>query len=274
MWSWPKIFSRPPSLPRLVARPSRSRYPLFHVAPPVGRLNDPNGLIEVGGTYHAFFQYTPEHPRKLVYWGHATSRDLTRWDYHAPAILPDARQDLTARTRAPPSTPGTTSSCGTPATTRTPRRGSARLPSASSPRPTWSTLRSRCPRSSPASPRATPLTSATRRCGAMWTDPIGCCSAFNARTSRVRLCSTAPRTCARGSARGRCPSRTPTARSMRSVTCGSVPTWCASSTRRLTSARRPHHLPAGHLAGARGFRERLPVHRHRRRARGHRAARG
>ena len=68
-------------------------YPLFHVAPPVGRLNDPNGLIEVGGTYHAFFQYTPEHPRKLVYWGHATSRDLTRWDYHAPAILPDTHQD-------------------------------------------------------------------------------------------------------------------------------------------------------------------------------------
>lgn len=52
-------------------------YPLFHVAPPVGRLNDPNGLIEVGGTYHAFFQYTPQHPRKLVYWGHATSTDLT-----------------------------------------------------------------------------------------------------------------------------------------------------------------------------------------------------
>ena len=68
-------------------------YPLFHVAPPVGRLNDPNGLIEVGGTYHAFFQYTPEHPRKLVYWGHATSRDLTCWDYHAPAILPDTHQD-------------------------------------------------------------------------------------------------------------------------------------------------------------------------------------
>ena len=68
-------------------------YPLFHVAPPVGRLNDPNGLIEVGGTYHAFFQYTPQHPRKLVYWGHATSADLTHWDYHAPAILPDTRQD-------------------------------------------------------------------------------------------------------------------------------------------------------------------------------------
>ena len=76
---------------------SRARHdpdhPLFHVAPPVGRLNDPNGLIEINGTYHVFFQYTPEHPRKLVYWGHASSRDLLRWDYHPPAILPDARQD-------------------------------------------------------------------------------------------------------------------------------------------------------------------------------------
>ena len=73
--------------------PQDPDYPLFHVAPPVGRLNDPNGLIEVGGTYHAFFQYTPEHPRRLVYWGHATSRDLTRWYYQAPAILPDTHQD-------------------------------------------------------------------------------------------------------------------------------------------------------------------------------------
>ena len=30
--------------------PQDPDYPLFHVAPPVGRLNDPNGLIEIGGT--------------------------------------------------------------------------------------------------------------------------------------------------------------------------------------------------------------------------------
>ena len=68
-------------------------HPLFHVAPPVGRLNDPNGLIVDSGTYHAFFQYTPEHPRKLVYWGHARSTDLVHWTYLPPAILPDSRQD-------------------------------------------------------------------------------------------------------------------------------------------------------------------------------------
>ncbi len=64
-------------------------YPQFHVAPPVGRLNDPNGLIKVDDTYHAFFQYTPEHPKKLVYWGHAMSKNLVNWEYLEPAILPE-----------------------------------------------------------------------------------------------------------------------------------------------------------------------------------------
>ena len=42
-------------------------YPLVHLAPPVGRLNDPNGLLVDGGTYHAFYQLSPFHPhRKLV----------------------------------------------------------------------------------------------------------------------------------------------------------------------------------------------------------------
>ncbi len=68
-------------------------YPTFHVAPPVGRLNDPNGLIVDGDTYHAFYQYTPHHPRRLVYWGHATSPDLVNWTQHAPAIAPDCHQD-------------------------------------------------------------------------------------------------------------------------------------------------------------------------------------
>lgn len=67
--------------------------PAFHVAPLVGRLNDPNGLIVDGEDYHAFFQYAPEHPLKFVYWGHAVSKDLVHWDYRAPAILPDSHQD-------------------------------------------------------------------------------------------------------------------------------------------------------------------------------------
>ncbi|SPT54003.1 Sucrose-6-phosphate hydrolase [Actinomyces bovis] len=70
-------------------------YPSYHLAPPVGRLNDPNGLLVDGSTYHAFFQFTPFHPeRKLVYWGHATSTDLLTWRHHDPAVAPDSPYDL------------------------------------------------------------------------------------------------------------------------------------------------------------------------------------
>lgn len=69
-------------------------YPAIHLAPPVGRLNDPNGLLIDGDTAHAFYQFTPMHPtRRLVFWGHASSRDLTHWEQHEPAIIPDSFYD-------------------------------------------------------------------------------------------------------------------------------------------------------------------------------------
>ena len=69
-------------------------YPHFHVVPPVGRLNDPNGLLVDRGTYHAFYQFSPFHPhRKLVYWGHSSSTDLLHWRHHEPAIIPDSFYD-------------------------------------------------------------------------------------------------------------------------------------------------------------------------------------
>ena len=64
-------------------------YPRFHVAPPVGRLNDPNGLVVIDGVYHVFYQFGPFFPReKAIYWGHASSTDLVSWNVHAPAIPP------------------------------------------------------------------------------------------------------------------------------------------------------------------------------------------
>jgi beta-fructofuranosidase len=64
-------------------------YPRFHVAPPVGRLNDPNGLVVIDGVYHVFYQFGPFFPReKAIYWGHASSTDLVDWRTHAPAIPP------------------------------------------------------------------------------------------------------------------------------------------------------------------------------------------
>lgn len=63
--------------------------PLFHLSPPRGRLNDPNGLLVRDGVFHAFFQWAPDFPaRRAIGWGHATSRDLLRWEYLPAAIEP------------------------------------------------------------------------------------------------------------------------------------------------------------------------------------------
>ncbi len=53
----------------------------FHLMPPVGWLNDPNGLCQLGGTYHVFHQYSPDWPAPDAPrgWGHFTSEDLIHW---------------------------------------------------------------------------------------------------------------------------------------------------------------------------------------------------
>lgn len=63
-------------------------YPVLHLAPPVGRLNDPNGLFYDKGIYHAFYQYAPTHPEHQVFWRHATSTDLLYWQDDKSAIDP------------------------------------------------------------------------------------------------------------------------------------------------------------------------------------------
>ena len=65
----------------------------FHLMPPVGWLNDPNGLCQLGGTYHVFHQYSPDWPAPDAPrgWGHFTSDDLVHWRSggRAFAIAPD-----------------------------------------------------------------------------------------------------------------------------------------------------------------------------------------
>ena len=73
--------------------PDRWR-PAFHVAPPVGWLNDPNGLCQKDGVYHAFFQMAPFEPRGgLKFWGHSVSRDLIHWEFKGVPMLPDQPYD-------------------------------------------------------------------------------------------------------------------------------------------------------------------------------------
>lgn len=62
----------------------------LHLMPPVGWLNDPNGLCQFRGLYHAFFQYSPFDAQGGVkMWGHFTSRDMLEWNYQGVALWPD-----------------------------------------------------------------------------------------------------------------------------------------------------------------------------------------
>lgn len=62
----------------------------FHLMPPTGWLNDPNGLCEFNGEYHVFFQYTPDNPEGgMKYWGHYLSKNLVEWEYAGIALSPE-----------------------------------------------------------------------------------------------------------------------------------------------------------------------------------------
>jgi sucrose-6-phosphate hydrolase SacC (GH32 family) len=53
-------------------------------------MNEPNGLIKIGSTWHLFFQHNPTgNFWGNLAWGHATSTDLVSWD-HKPIAIPSA----------------------------------------------------------------------------------------------------------------------------------------------------------------------------------------
>ncbi|MDD3415439.1 MAG: glycoside hydrolase family 32 protein [Lachnospiraceae bacterium] len=62
----------------------------FHLMPPQGWLNDPNGLCYFQGKYHVFFQYSPADAEGgFKAWGHFVSEDLIHWEYVGIPLLPD-----------------------------------------------------------------------------------------------------------------------------------------------------------------------------------------
>lgn len=92
-------------LERLAARAEREGAALaaqdparqhFHLQPPTGWLNDPNGLCQIGETYHAYFQYAPFSPdgSGVRHWGHAVSADLLRWQHQPCLLYPDQPFDV------------------------------------------------------------------------------------------------------------------------------------------------------------------------------------
>ena len=65
-------------------------YPMYHVAPPVGWMNDPHPIY-FKGSYHIFYQYShlPDAPYGGPHrWGHAESSDLVHWRHMPVAITP------------------------------------------------------------------------------------------------------------------------------------------------------------------------------------------
>lgn len=74
---------------------NKDRYRMrFHLMPPEGWLNDPNGLCQFRGEYHVFFQYSPDTPLGgEKYWGHYISRDMLQWRFAGTALAPDCAFD-------------------------------------------------------------------------------------------------------------------------------------------------------------------------------------
>ncbi|RRB04985.1 glycoside hydrolase family 32 protein [Larkinella rosea] len=64
--------------------------PRYHFSPKAHWMNDPNGMVYYKGTYHLFYQYYPDGSTwGPMHWGHATSKDMVRWEEQPIALYPD-----------------------------------------------------------------------------------------------------------------------------------------------------------------------------------------
>lgn len=62
----------------------------YHLMPPIGLLNDPNGFVYFNGHYHIFYQWNPfETKHGTKYWGHYISDDLVHWKQAPIALAPE-----------------------------------------------------------------------------------------------------------------------------------------------------------------------------------------
>jgi len=64
--------------------------PNFHFTPNQNWMNDPNGMFYLDGTYHLFYQHYPNgNTWGPMHWGHATSKDMVKWEHQPIALYPD-----------------------------------------------------------------------------------------------------------------------------------------------------------------------------------------
>lgn len=68
--------------------------PSYHLAPPTGWINDPNGFIFYKGQLHVFCQFHPYDPTwGPMHWGHWVSADFREWTWLPVALVPEDAYD-------------------------------------------------------------------------------------------------------------------------------------------------------------------------------------
>lgn len=71
--------------------------PVFHALPPANWTNEPHGMTSFNGSYHLFYQRTPNGPFKFeMHWGHMTSTDFVHWTNVRDAIWPQLETSATS----------------------------------------------------------------------------------------------------------------------------------------------------------------------------------
>lgn len=59
-------------------------------------MNDPNGLCEINGIHHIFYQWFPAGPvHGLKHWYHLTTKDFIHYEDHGVAMYRIQNQTLT-----------------------------------------------------------------------------------------------------------------------------------------------------------------------------------
>lgn len=66
----------------------------FHLMPPTGWLNDPNGLCVIKGVNHIYYQYTPFSATwGMKLWGHYSTTNWIEYSEHPAFLFPDISED-------------------------------------------------------------------------------------------------------------------------------------------------------------------------------------
>ncbi len=84
-----------PEKKEFIDKVSKDPYRLkYHLMPPSGWLNDPNGLCVINGITHIYFQYSPFTAGwDLKCWGHYSTENYLDYTEYAPFIYPDIEED-------------------------------------------------------------------------------------------------------------------------------------------------------------------------------------